>query len=172
MTTRLALMVCLAGALAFSLATSVNAGKENRRGPAPHRSTGGPSGHAHGRHSQQIYFQRPPRAHEHLRRKQPPAGHPIAHVPNRTRETAQRLSGRERAVQAQRWNEEQKRQHRLGQAQHLRELGARNGNPQLVETADRMEQMAQEHFEQRMRQIERVPPLVPEPATEPLPRQR
>jgi hypothetical protein len=42
------------------------------------------------------------------------------------------------------------RDHRLGQAEHLRELSERNGNPALGANADRMESFADEHYQERV----------------------
>jgi hypothetical protein len=64
------------------------------------------------------------------------------------------LSGREHALARQRFNEERKLQHRNYVANHLREVGERNGNQNLLDTADRMEQKAQEHYDKRMARIE------------------
>jgi hypothetical protein len=42
------------------------------------------------------------------------------------------------------------RDHRLGQADHLRALSERNGNVHLGENADRMEAFAEQHYQQRL----------------------
>ena len=47
-------------------------------------------------------------------------------------------------------NEERKLEHRLQTAQHLRDNSARNGNPNLLNTADRMEQRAYQHYDSRL----------------------
>lgn len=50
----------------------------------------------------------------------------------------------------QRFNEERKLQHRQNVANQLRGIGERNGNQNLLDTADRMDQNAQRHYEKRM----------------------
>ncbi len=69
------------------------------------------------------------------------------------------LSTRNRGNQTVEWtpkadprlgNEERKLDHRLQTAQHLRENSARNGNANLLNTADRMEQRAYEHYDSRL----------------------
>ena len=49
--------------------------------------------------------------------------------------------------------EERKLAHRKEIAEHLRQTGERNGNEQLSEVADRMEERAQEHYEKRLSKI-------------------
>jgi hypothetical protein len=50
-------------------------------------------------------------------------------------------------------NEQRKLDHRLRTAERLRENAARNGNQNLLDTADRMEQRAYEHFDSRLRRV-------------------
>lgn len=68
-------------------------------------------------------------------------------------------------------NEERKLQHQLDIAQKLRDLSAKNGNPNLINTAERMEQMAAERYAKQIEKI--VPPvadapLVDAPVTAPI----
>ena len=179
MNARLGLIAAAAGAIGVSFAAGVYAGKGGGdgagRSPAQSRASSRPGAEP------QTWISRPaPEKHQHLRRTEEPS-HPILHQgpaggpsqkPRKGGSGPGALSGRERAFEVHRWNEERKLQHQLEQAQHLREVGARSGNPQLIETARRMELAARQHYEQRLRQIERHPPIEPVPATEPLPRSR
>jgi hypothetical protein len=63
----------------------------------------------------------------------------------------------------QRLIEDRKLAHRRSIAEHLREVGARNGNENLMEVADRMERKAEEHYEKRLAKIDGA-----EPPTEPV----
>ncbi len=63
--------------------------------------------------------------------------------------------------ETQRLNEERKLQHRLGQADHLRQISERNGNPRSGETADRKEQRAFEHHDKRLQRIDQHEPVGP-----------
>jgi hypothetical protein len=63
-------------------------------------------------------------------------------------------------------NEERTLQHQLDIAQKLRDLAAKNGNPNLLNTADRMEQMAADRY---AKQIGKIVPPVDAPATVALP---
>jgi len=51
--------------------------------------------------------------------------------------------------------EQQHRDKRLAQAQHLREIGERNGNQNLIDNADRMEAFAHDHYARRVSQLEK-----------------
>lgn len=53
-------------------------------------------------------------------------------------------------------NDERKLQHQLAVAQHLRDIAGRNGNTNLLQTAERMEQMAISRYQQNL------DPLAPE----------
>lgn len=50
-------------------------------------------------------------------------------------------------------NEQRKLDHRLRTAERLRENAARSGNQNLLDTADRMEQRAYEHYDSRLRRV-------------------
>jgi hypothetical protein len=50
---------------------------------------------------------------------------------------------------------QQNRDKRLAQAQHLREIGERNGNQNLIDNADRMEAFAHDHYARRVSQLEK-----------------
>lgn len=63
-------------------------------------------------------------------------------------------TGRNGSLARQRANEQRKLDHRLGQADHLRDIAERNGNEKLLDTADRMELKAHEHYEKRMAKID------------------
>jgi hypothetical protein len=51
--------------------------------------------------------------------------------------------------------EQQHRDKRLAQAQHLREIGERNGNQNLIDNADRMEAFAHDHYARRVSHLEK-----------------
>ena len=51
--------------------------------------------------------------------------------------------------------EQQNRDKRIAQAQHLREIGERNGNQNLLDNADRMEAFAHDHYARRVNQLEK-----------------
>lgn len=63
----------------------------------------------------------------------------------------------------QRANEERKRTHRLNTADRLDQIAERNGNDRLHETAERMRQKADEHYEKRMAKIDGKDPLFSPP---------
>jgi hypothetical protein len=51
--------------------------------------------------------------------------------------------------------EQRNRDKRIAQAQHLREIGERNGNQNLIDNADRMEAFAHDHYARRVSQLEK-----------------
>jgi len=51
--------------------------------------------------------------------------------------------------------DQRNRDHKLAQAQHLREIAQRNGNPNLLANADRMAAEAKEQYAQRLAQLEK-----------------
>lgn len=51
--------------------------------------------------------------------------------------------------------EQQNRDKRIAQAQHLREIGQRNGNQNLLDNADRMEAFAHDHYARRVSHLEK-----------------
>ena len=51
--------------------------------------------------------------------------------------------------------EQRNRDKRLAQAQHLRKIGERNGNQNLMDNADRMEAFAHDHYARRVSQLEK-----------------
>jgi hypothetical protein len=51
--------------------------------------------------------------------------------------------------------EQRNRDKRLAQAQHLREIGERNGNQNLLDNADRMEAFAHDHYARRVSHLEK-----------------
>ena len=71
-------------------------------------------------------------------------------------QTAEKLTGRERAVNVQRGNEERKLTQRQATAQKLREISARNGNDNLKDVADRMDQKAMDHYNKRQAKIDQL----------------
>jgi hypothetical protein len=60
-------------------------------------------------------------------------------------------------------NAERILQHRLGQADHLSDVAARNGNERLAENAERMRLQAQQQYTERMQRLG-VQPVVEPPA--------
>ena len=67
-----------------------------------------------------------------------------------------KLTGRDNAFGVQRQNEERKLTQRQQTAQKLRDIAARNGNDNLLQTADRMDQQALAHYEQRLAKIDEL----------------
>jgi hypothetical protein len=59
------------------------------------------------------------------------------------------------ALDRQRWNEERKLEHRRNVADHLRGVSERNGNENLNDVADRMDQQAQDHYDRRREMLDR-----------------
>jgi hypothetical protein len=63
--------------------------------------------------------------------------------------------------------EQTNRDRRIAQAQHLREIAARNGDAELAANADRLETFANEHYRARVEQLSRFgvtdPNLPPDP---------
>jgi hypothetical protein len=57
-------------------------------------------------------------------------------------------------IQQQRLNEARNYEHRLSQAEHLRRLSESNGNARLAETANRMEEHAQQYYADRNQRID------------------
>ena len=51
--------------------------------------------------------------------------------------------------------EQRNRDKRLAQAEHLRAIGERNGNQNLLDNADRMEAFAHDHYARRVSQLEK-----------------
>jgi hypothetical protein len=51
--------------------------------------------------------------------------------------------------------EQTNRDRRIAQAQHLREIAARNGNAELAANADRMEALALQHYQERAEHLAR-----------------
>lgn len=67
-----------------------------------------------------------------------------------------KLTGRDRAVSVQRGNEDRKLLQRQNTAQKLRDISARNGNENLNDVADRMDQRALDHYRQRQAKIDQL----------------
>jgi hypothetical protein len=70
--------------------------------------------------------------------------------------TTQQLTGRGHALNLQNNNEQRILNHRLQTAQHLRDVAAKNGNQNLLNNADRMEQRAYDHYNSRLNRINGV----------------
>jgi hypothetical protein len=66
----------------------------------------------------------------------------------------QNRAGTETAVPQREMTQQRALNHRLDQAEALRERSAENGNPRLAEAADRMEQNAQQRFVDQDQRIE------------------
>jgi hypothetical protein len=77
-------------------------------------------------------------------------------VGNPTVGNGQKLTGRDNAFSVQRQNEVRKLAQRKGTAQKLRDIAGRNGNDNLLQTADRMDQQALSHYEQRLAKIDEL----------------
>jgi hypothetical protein len=73
-----------------------------------------------------------------------------------TKETAGDNSDAYNKKQKQLLIEQRNRDKRIAQAQHLREIGERNGNQNLLDNADRMEAFAHDHYARRVGQLEKL----------------
>jgi hypothetical protein len=72
--------------------------------------------------------------------------------------TTGRLKGRDHALNVQRANEERKLGHRQQTAEKLRQIAERNGNENLLRTADKMDQQALDHYNKRLSKIDAQTP--------------
>ena len=68
-------------------------------------------------------------------------------------DVAQKLTGRENALARQLRNEQRKLDKRLGMVDQMREVASANGDQAMLDNADRLEEWANNHFDQRMEQI-------------------
>jgi hypothetical protein len=68
-----------------------------------------------------------------------------------------KLTGRQNALARQLHNEERKLEERTELAERLRAMGEEQGDPELLQAADRIEQQALSHFEERMQAIRSLP---------------
>ena len=64
-----------------------------------------------------------------------------------------KLTGRENALYRQLRNEERKLAHRMEKAEQLRQLAELNGDEQLLQAAERLEEMALSHYDKRLAKI-------------------
>ena len=67
---------------------------------------------------------------------------------------ARQYGGRAHSLDVQRLREQRKLAHSQDVSQRLRDISRRNGNEKLMETADRMDQRAQSHYDKRMEKID------------------
>lgn len=72
---------------------------------------------------------------------------------NSTDEVARKLTGRENALLRQLRNEERKLAKRMEEVERMREMAEQAGDEEMLQSADRLEQWAMDHFDQRMSQI-------------------
>jgi hypothetical protein len=68
-------------------------------------------------------------------------------------EAARKLTGRENALMRQLRNEERKLDKRMEEVERMRALAERTGDEGMLEAADRLEEWAMDHFQQRMTKI-------------------
>jgi len=85
---------------------------------------------------------------------------PLARLPRNTAEVGDEALAnvpKDAASRHQRQllNEQRHRDHRLAQAQKLRELAAKNGDAELAANADRMEAQALQHYDERVQHLEK-----------------
>ena len=73
-----------------------------------------------------------------------------------------------RGVTQQQINEARIVEHRLDQAERLRTISERNGNSNLLDTANRMESQANQHYDQRTQQIDNLTALHAQNPMQPL----
>ena len=71
-------------------------------------------------------------------------------------QTIPKLTGRDQAINVQRGNESRKLLQRQQTAQQLRNIATRNGNQNLLNTADRMDQKALQHYQSRQAKIDQL----------------
>ena len=76
-----------------------------------------------------------------------------APVPPPPEEPLQNLNESESSQQRRLLNEERKLEHQLSVAQKLRDLAAKNGNENLIRTAERMELMAAEQYASQLEKL-------------------
>lgn len=98
-------------------------------------------------------------------------------IPRGNGQTLQKLTGVNQAVNVQRANESRKLLQRQQTAQQLRDISARNGNQNLMNTANRMDQQALQHYQSRQAKIDQLAqqnpnnPLNPNQLNDPLDQQ-
>lgn len=71
-------------------------------------------------------------------------------------QTVPKLTGRDQAVNVQRANENRKLLQRQQTAQKLRDISTRTGNQNLMNTANRMDQQALQHYQSRQAKIDQL----------------
>lgn len=69
---------------------------------------------------------------------------------------ASQFGGRSHSLDLQRLNEQRKLAHSQDVSQRLRDISQRNGNEKLMDTADKMDQRAQSHYDKRMEKIDQM----------------
>lgn len=77
------------------------------------------------------------------------------------------FDGRQHSLDVQRRNEERILKHRQQVADQLRDIAVENGNTQLLDTADRMEQNALDHYNRRIEKINNQLEPVADPISTP-----
>ena len=79
--------------------------------------------------------------------------HPGRRFDDSRRVKPQKVTGKKHALEVQRRNAERILKRRQDTAQRLRDISAQNGNERLLETADKMDQNAQQQYEKRLEKI-------------------
>ena len=107
------------------------------------KGRGGGKGHGHGASKRPHSTRKPVRGHKH-------SSHRLG---KSRRVKPQKVTGKQRALDMQRRNAERILNQRQITAQRLRDISAQNGNERLLDTADKMEQSAQQQYDKRLEKI-------------------
>ena len=107
------------------------------------KGRGGGKGHGHGTSKRSHSNRKPVRGHNHPGRRFGDFG----------RVKPQKVTGKKHALEMQRRNAQRILKHRQETAQRLRDISAQKGNERLLDTADKMEQNAQDQYEKRPNKI-------------------
>ena len=100
----------------------------------------GGKGHGQGSGKQSHISRKPLRGHDHSGHRFKDSGH----MKPQKVSGKKKVAGKKHAMKVQRRNAERNLKQRQKTAQRLRDISAQNGNERLLETADKMEQNAQQ----------------------------
>ncbi|MCH7989422.1 MAG: hypothetical protein IID46_09795 [Planctomycetes bacterium] len=114
----------------------------------------GGKGHGQGAGKRSHISRKPIRGHDHPGRRLKDSGHVKPQkVTDKKTLRKKKVTGKKHALKVQRRNAERNLKQRQKTAQRLRDLSAKNGNERLLETADKMEQNAQQQYDKRLEKI-------------------
>jgi hypothetical protein len=108
------------------------------------KGRGGGKRHGQGSGKRSHISRKPIRGHNHPGRRFGDSG----------RVKPRRVSEKDHALEVQRRNAERNLKQRQDTAQRLRDLSDQNGNERLLDTADKMDQNAQEQYDKRLEKID------------------